>query len=253
MEFEGKIALVTGSSRGIGKATALEFARKGANLIVTCLRKKTEAQAVVNEIQKMGREAIAVKVNVADLDQIKELFSQIKEAFGRLDILINNASIAAFKSLAELTPKSLNFTLDANIAGPFWCIKEALQLMPKPGGKIVNLSSIGSQRIIKKGAADYTAAKAGLEGLTRYLAFELAPLGINVNAVAPGLVNTDSLKFLLKDPEFKKRVEFCQENIGWKIIAEPEDIAKVVVWLCSEEANWIKGQVIDASGGLTLI
>lgn len=249
-QFKGKVALVTGSSRGIGKATALELAQRGANVVVNYLRKSSKAEEVVSQIQKLGQESIAIKANVAKREKVEQMFARIKEEFGTLDLLINNASMAAFRDLEGLDEKSLNFSVSINMGGPIWCAQQAGLLMEKTGGSIVNVITIGIEKMFVE-SLDYVATKTGLTGITRYLAKELAPK-INVCGISPGLVETDSLAKLRQNPKFQKQLELLN-HYDWIEVACPKEIAKIIAFLCTREARFIKGHVIDASGGMLLI
>src|SRR4051794_25120014 len=189
-----KVALVTGSSRGIGKATALQLAREGYDLVINYARSKTAALETAAEIEALGRKALVVKANVGDVDKIKKLFEAIKEEFGRLDVFINNAASGVQRPLMELEESHWNWTMDINTKALLFCAQEAAKLMERNGGgKIVSISSLGSIRYLK----NYTAvgvSKAALEALTRYLAVELSPRNICVNAVSGGVIDTDALK-----------------------------------------------------------
>ncbi len=187
-----KVALVTGSSRGIGKATALQLAREGYDLVINYARSKTAALETAAEIEALGRKALVVKANVGDVDKIKKLFEAIKEEFGRLDVFVNNAASGVQRPLMELEESHWDWTMNINSKALLFCAQEAAKLMDQ-GGKIVSISSLGSIRVIE----NYTVvgvSKAALEALTRYLAVELAAKNIVVNAVSGGVVDTEALK-----------------------------------------------------------
>ena len=187
-----KVALVTGSSRGIGKATALQLAREGYDLVINYARSKTAALETAAEIEALGRKALVVKANVGDVDKIKKLFEAIKEEFGRLDVFVNNAASGVQRPLMELEESHWDWTMNINSKALLFCAQEAAKLMDQ-GGKIVSISSLGSIRVIE----NYTVvgvSKAALEALTRYLAVELAEKNIVVNAVSGGVVDTEALK-----------------------------------------------------------
>ena len=199
-----KVALVTGSSRGIGKATALQLAREGYDLVINYARSKTAALETAAEIEALGRKALVVKANVGDVDKIKKLFEAIKEEFGRLDVFVNNAASGVQRPLMELEESHWDWTMNINSKALLFCAQEAAKLMDQ-GGKIVSISSLGSIRVIE----NYTVvgvSKAALEALTRYLAVELAEKNIVVNAVSGGVVDTEALK------HFPNRAEMLAES-----------------------------------------
>src|SRR6478672_8398335 len=200
-----KVALVTGSSRGIGKATALRLAKEGYDIVINYARSKSKAQETAAEIEAIGRKALIVKANVGDVEKIKFLFEEIKREFGRLDVFVNNAASGVQRPLMELEESHWDWTININSKALLFCAQEAAKLMEiNGGGKIVSISSLGSIRYLK----NYTVvgvSKAALEALTRYLAVELAPMGITVNAVSGGAVDTEALK------HFPNREELLEE------------------------------------------
>lgn len=249
MVLAGKIALVTGGSRGIGRAIALKLADMGADLAINFFRSRQKAQETQQEIFALGRECAIFRANINDTESIKKLFHEIKNKFGRLDILVANAAMAMFGKLEDFSLKGWEVTMDANAKSYFLCAQEAYKLMPK-GGKIVALTSYGSQKYIP-GYAALGSAKAAVETLTKYLAVEFAERGINVNCVSGGAVDTDSLKVLA---QYSRHIvdEYIRKTPA-KRLGRPEDIANVVAFLCTQEANWIRGQTIIADGGFSLM
>lgn len=245
--FENKVALVTGSSRGIGKAIALELARGGANLIINYRRRTVTAQRegirTKREIEKLGQKALLVRANIGRPREVDFLFEKIEENFDRIDILVNNAALTIPKKLQEMTEADWNLVLDINIKGTMAATKKALRLM-KNKGWIVNISGLGSRVHFVSGYGGLGAAKAALESLTRELQVELEDEGrdIVVNAICPGVVDTTSFWF------FQKRglIEFDYQ----RCFIKPQQIAKLTAYLCSQDL--IRGQVIIADRGMFL-
>jgi enoyl-[acyl-carrier protein] reductase III len=247
MQLRNRIALVTGSGRGIGRAIALRLAADGADVLVNCFRNPDRARETAAEIEAAGRRACVVKANVGDPNGIERLIDAAVE-FGGLDILVNNAASGYSRPIAEQRIKGWDWTLDINARAALFLGQKALPLMrERGGGHIVNVTSIGSQRVIP----DYSvigASKAALEAVTRYLAVEFAPHGVVANAVSPGLVATDALAHVAKDPEATRGV--TQPPAGRSVT--PEDVAGVVAFLCSPDAAMIRGQVIAVDGGYSV-
>ena len=245
-DFKGKVALVTGGSRGIGKAIALEFARQGADLAFNYLRSHSMAAETQREIEELGVCCLRIKAHLGDSSKIKELFADVEREFGRLDILVNNAATGVQRPASELEEKHWDWTMNVNAKAPWLCAIEATRLMTN-GGHIVNITSLGSQRVLPYYFLVGTS-KAALESLTRYLAVELAPKGISVNAVSGGYVDTGALD------HFPNRENMLAEGertpVGRRLTAD--DIARVVAFLCTKEAEMIRGQVIVVDGGASL-
>ncbi|MCU9601182.1 enoyl-[acyl-carrier-protein] reductase FabL [Pallidibacillus thermolactis] len=248
--MSNKVALVTGSSRGIGKKTAIRLAEKGYDIVVNYVRSKAAAEETAQEIKKLGRKAIVVRAHVGDVEKVKAMFQTINEEFGRLDVFINNAASGVQRPLMELEEKHWNWTLDINSKALLFCAQEAAKLMEKNGGgKIVSLSSLGSIRYIE----NYTlvgTSKAAVEALTRYLAVELAPKNIVVNAVSGGAVDTDALK------HFPNRDELIQEALRKTPagrMVEIDDLVNTILFLVSDDASMIRGQTIIVDGGQSLL
>jgi enoyl-[acyl-carrier protein] reductase III len=249
MSFEGQVALVTGSSRGIGEAIALELARRGADIIITYVRKGSAAEETVAAIEELGRRAHAVQVDLRDLDQIDVLFREAEETFGGIDILVNNAASGYIRPIMQQRPKGWDWTMNINARAVLFTSQHAAKIMERRGGgKIVNLSSIGSIRVMPEYVV-IGVSKAALEALTRYLAFELAPLNIVVNAVSGGLIDTDALQFF---PDRDKMLNVGRERTPAGRLVTPQDMANVVAFLCTEDASMIRGQTIIVDGGYTL-
>lgn len=246
MKFKGKIALVTGGSRGIGKAIALEMARRGADIAFNYLRSHDAAAETQGEIEDLGVRCLRVKAHLGEKARIEELFALVKDEYGRLDFLINNAASGVQRSAAELDEKHWDWTMGINAKAPWLCSIEASKLMAG-GGAIVNLTSEGSRRVLPNYFSVGTS-KAALEAVTRYLAVELAPNGIRVNAVSGGYVETGALDHF---PNREEMLEAGRRTPAGRMVSS-EDIAKVVVFLCGDDAHMIRGQVIVVDGGATL-
>jgi enoyl-[acyl-carrier protein] reductase III len=244
------VAVVTGSSRGIGKAIALRLAKEGYDIVVNYARSKEAALQTAQEIEALGRKALVVKANVGKVEKIQEMFAQVDEVFGRVDVLINNAASGVLRPAMELEESHWNWTMDINSKALLFCAQEAAKRMEKVGGgKIVSISSLGAIRYLE----NYTAvgvSKAAVESLTRYLAVELAPKNISVNAVSGGAVDTDALK------HFPNREELLSDAIAKTPagrMVKPEDIVNAVMFLLSDDAEMIRGQTIIVDGGRSLL
>ncbi len=239
-----RIALVTGASRGIGRACALELAKAG-NKVALAARQVDKLEEVAAEIRALGGEAFVVALDLSSFDSIKEGFSRVTKEFGRIDILVNNAGVTKDNLALRLKPDDWNMVLQTNLSGAFFCIQQVISpMMRERWGRIVNISSVVGQAG-NPGQANYVASKAGLLGLTKSLAQELASRNITVNAVAPGFIETDMTN-VLKD-EQKTRIT---QNIPMGRIGAPEEVAAAVRFLASEEASYITGNVIDVNGGM---
>ena len=249
--FEHKIALVTGSGRGIGRAIALHFARLGADIAVNYFRNRQPAEETAEEIRAAGCNAIAIKANVGDLDDISFLFDEIERSFGGLDFLVSNAASGYNRPAMQQKPKGWEWTMNINARSLLFAAQRAVPMMEKRGGGvIVSISSPGSMRVLP----DYVvvgASKAALEALTRYLAIELAAKNIVVNAISPGVVETGALKHFdtMQKTGISARI---RANTPAGRMVTPEDVAGVAAFLCSPAAAMIRGQVILMDGGYTL-
>lgn len=243
----GKNALVTGASRGIGKAIALELAKQGANVVVNYAGSEAKAQAVVEEIEQLGVKAFKVQADVANESNVKEMVKEVIGQFGSLDILVNNAGITKDNLLMRMKEEEFDQVINTNLKGVFICTKAVTrQMMKQRSGKIINVSSIvgvsGNQ-----GQANYVAAKSGVIGLTKTTAKELASRNIFVNAVAPGFIATEMTDVLTEEQRAGMLAMIPLGKLG-----QAEDVAKVVRFLASDDSNYITGQTIHIDGGMVM-
>jgi glucose 1-dehydrogenase len=249
--LQGKIAVVTGSDSGIGQATAEEFAKEGADVVVTYLHDQDGAEETRRRVEAAGRRALVARLDVRDSNEVAHLFERTERQLGTPYILVNNAGIdSTGKPVAEMPAEDWDNELKTNLYGPFYCCQHFIRARQAAGGhgKIINVTSV-HQEIPRAGAAGYDVAKGGLRNLTRTLCLELAPDHINVNNIAPGMVLTPMNQSALDDP--KVREEEVQ-TIPWKRAAEPWEVAKLAVYLASEEADYVTGQTFTIEGGLEM-
>ena len=251
--FVGKIALVTGSGRGIGKTIALRFASEGADVLLNYFRNREPAEQTAAEVRSLGRRAYVVRADVGKAEDVERLVDTAAEQFGGLDILIHNAASGYNRPVMEQRVKGWDWTLNINARAALFLAQRAAPLMQaRGGGAIVNISSVGAQRVLPEYVV-VGASKAALEAVTRYLAVELAPMKIVVNTVSAGMVQTDALRhFPAMRDQFEERFAYALERTPAGQILSPEDIAGVVAFLCSPEAFMIRGQTILVDGGATL-
>jgi 3-oxoacyl-[acyl-carrier protein] reductase len=244
----GKVALITGSSRGIGAAIATRFAKDGAKVVVNYANSEKEANEVVAGIKAAGGEAIAVKANMGNASEIPGMFAATTKAFGKLDILVNNAAVMQRLFLPEVTAETIDAHFNVNVKGYLLCAKYAAELMIN-GGCIINVGSAIS-RMAYPGAVVYTATKGAIDVMTRVLAAELGPKGIRVNVLAPGSTRTD----MNSEKSGKTKEEERQEIAATALrrIGEVDDIADAAALLASEDARWVTGAWLDVSGGIRL-
>jgi enoyl-[acyl-carrier protein] reductase III len=247
MSLKGRVALITGGSRGIGRAITLKLASEGADVVINFFRKRDTAESTAEAARRQGVVAHIIKANLAEPEKIDRMFAEIEERFGRLDILVNNAASGVARSAMELDSDGWDWTMNINARAALLCAQRAVRLM-KNGGVIVNISSLGSRLVMPI----YTAvgvSKAALEALTRYLAIELAPRGIRVNAIAAAAVQTEALKLYIADSNIPRPMV---TNTPAGRMVQPEDVANVVAFLCDDAASMIRGQIIVIDGGVSL-
>ncbi|MBU9888952.1 MAG: SDR family oxidoreductase [Candidatus Omnitrophica bacterium] len=248
--LQGKVALITGASRGIGKATANRLAAEGVHIAVNYLQNEEAAQKTVTELRSQGVKAAPFQANVGDPDAQGPLIESVVKTFGTIDILVHNAALGAFKPVHRLKMNQWDLSMSINAKAFLALTQKVLPIMePKRDGAIIAISSLGSHRFIPNYGA-IGISKAALECMIRYLAVELMPQGIRVNGVSGGLVDTDALKAF---PFFEKFKSEVLKRTPSGRIGKPEDLANVVAFLCSPESSWIVGQVLIADGGLSLI
>ena len=240
------MALITGGSRGIGKVIALDLARRGASIAFNYLRSHDAAAKTEKEIKKLGVDCLSVKAHVGNPDKIKELFEQVDKKYGSLDILVNNAATGIQRNAMDLETKHWDWTMSVNARGPWLCSIESSRLMKK-GGCIINISSLGSHRVLPYYFSVGTS-KATLEAMTKYLAVELAPLNIRVNAVSGGYVKTDAFDSF---PNKDDMVAAAESTVTTRVL-DPQDLANAVAFLCSDESEMIRGHILVVDGGVTL-
>ncbi len=246
-KLAGKVAVVTGASKGIGAAIATHLAAEGAAVVVNYSSSKEGAERVVADIKKKGGQAVAVQANLAKPAEVKRLFDETKKAFDKVDILVNNAGIYEFAPLGEITPEHFHKHFDLNVLGLLLASQEAVKHMGNAGGSIVNISSVVADAAPPNFSV-YSATKAAVNAVTRSLAQELGPRKIRVNAVNPGMVETEGTHSAgITESEFRKQTE-AQTPLGR--IGKPQDIAPAVVFLASPDSTWITGEALYISGGL---
>ena len=247
MNFEGKTALVTGGSRGIGRAVCLELAKGGANVVLCYAGNEAAAQETVQAVETLGARALAVRCDVSAAARVDELVKAAVEAFGRIDILVNNAGITRDNLLMRMSEADFDAVISANLKGAFLCMKAVSRLMLKQRyGRIVNLSSVVALRG-NAGQVNYAASKAGVIGMTKSLAKELASRGVTVNAVAPGFIETDMTAALSESAR-----SAAQGGIPMNRLGAPEDVARAVAFLAGDGAAYITGQVLAVDGGMAM-
>lgn len=253
MNHQNKVALVTGSSRGLGRNIAMQLARSGADVVVTYRSGRAEADAVVAEISALGRKAVALRLDVADTKTFADFAADLKTALvatwgrERFDFLVNNAGIDLAKPFGEFTEEDFDALLNVHFKGVFFLTQRLLPLIAD-GGRIVNTST-GLARFSVPGYSAYASMKGAIEVLTRNLAKELGARGISANTVAPGIIETDFTRRALSHPGAR---EFMAKNIALGRVGVPDDIGGVVDFLCSEAGRWVNAQRIEASGGMLI-
>jgi 3-oxoacyl-[acyl-carrier protein] reductase len=246
-KLTGKVAVVTGASKGIGAGIAKRFAAEGAAVVVNYASSKSDADKVVDEISKAGGKAVAIHGNVAKKSEVAQLFSSASKAFGKIDILVNNAGVYEFVPLEEVTEKQFHWHFDTNVLGILLVTQEALKHFGSEGGSIVNISSLASS-LTPPTAVVYNATKGAVDAITRTLAKELGPRKIRVNSVNPGMVITDGvLAAGFDQSDFRKTLE-AQTPLGR--IGQTDDIAPAAVFFASDDSKWITGETLLIAGGL---
>ncbi len=247
MSLAGKTALVTGGTRGIGRATALALARAGADVAVNYFRSREDARTVVAEIEALGRRGLAVRANVGNAEQLDKMVAEVHSAFGHVDILVSNAALGVPSTVLAMEQKAWDIALGTNAWAFAELVKRVAPIM-RDGGRIFTLSSFGAERAIDAYAA-IGASKAALESLTRSVAYELAPRGITANIIRAGFIDTDALR------QFPNRAEMEEDNrrrTPMGRIGRPEDVADAIALLARDGARWITGQTIVIDGGWSL-
>ena len=250
MRFDGKTAVVTGASRGIGRATALALAREGCNVVVNYEKNSQKADEVVNAINRMKAQAIAIRCDVSKRTEVAAMFEAMAGEFGDVDILVNNAAVDFGRTMLETTDEIWDRTLDVNLKGVFLCTQVAAKYMvQRKYGRIVNISSNSGFGIAVWNETAYAASKAGVIQLTKTAAFELGQFGITVNCVAPGAVDTEMLKGKMTDQEYAEFLEARKKITSLGMVGEPEDIAAAVLFLASDDSKFITGKTLLVDGG----
>ena len=245
--LKDKVAIVTGGTRGIGRAIALKLADKGANIVINYRNSDKEAEELKAILEEKGVKVLTVKCDISNFEDSKNLMDKCKEVFGKIDILVNNAGITKDTLIMRMKEEDFDSVIDVNLKGTFNCAKNASAIMLKQRfGKIINMTSVVGIAG-NAGQVNYAASKAGVIGLTKSLAKELGSRGITVNAVAPGFINTDMTASLSE-----KVKEEASKNIPLKRLGDPEDVANLVGFLASDAANYITGQVINVDGGMVM-
>lgn len=248
MKLEGKVALVTGGSRGIGRAVALELAKEGADIGVNYVRNKDAADEIVSKIESVGRKAIPVQADVSIITEIERMVEQIWDEFGKIDVLVNNAGIAYIEPFSNVSEETWDRTLNVNLKGTFFSSQIVANKMIKEQikGSIINMSATNGQ-VAEADTVHYNASKGGVDMVTRSLAIELAPFKIRVNGIAPGVIKTEIDVDFFTDPKFK---EDYLRHVPMGKFGESEEVGKTAVFLASDDSSYITGHTIVIDGGL---
>lgn len=245
--LQGKCAVITGASRGIGREIALKYAKEGANIVLNYRNSETEALKLKEELDKLGSDTLIIKANVSNFEEAEKLIKEAKETFGRVDILVNNAGITKDNLIMRMKEEDFDSVIDVNLKGAFNCLKAVTPIMVRQkSGKIINMSSVVGV-IGNAGQVNYCASKAGLIGMTKSLAREIGGKNINVNAIAPGFIDTDMTKVLSEDQ--KKNI---MSQVPLKRLGQAGDIANLALFLASNQSDYITGQVIHVDGGMAM-
>ncbi len=246
-KLTGRIAVVTGASKGIGAGIAKELAAEGATVVVNYATSKQDAEKVVAEIERAGGQAVAIGGSVADPKQIDALFCEVKQRFGRVDILVNNAGVYSFSPVDQITPEEIDRLFGTNVKGLLLATRAAVALFPEDGGSVVNIGSVVSE-IAPPASAIYSGTKGAVDVITRVFAKELGPKKIRVNAVNPGLTHTEGVHTAgIAGSDFEQD---AVKNTPLGRVGKPQDIASVVSFLASDDAGWVTGALLQAGGGL---
>ncbi len=244
MKLADKVAIVTGAGKEIGKGIALELAKAGADVVANYAHSEMGAKEVVTDIKAIGRNAIAIQADVSQASDVNAMIDQAYQVFGRIDILVNNAGVTIFRDFFEVSEADWDMVLGVNLKGTFLCSQAAARRMKEVGdGKIINIGSVHSQATLPE-FTPYVASKGGIDALTRQMALALAPYKINVNTIAPGLIEVEKIR---ANPIYDRAHRAKQ--IPWGRVGFPEDIGKIVVFFASEESEFITGQVLFVDGG----
>lgn len=243
--LEGRVALVTGGSRGIGSSIAMELARNGANIAINYANNSEKAEKVIKEIKKLGADAISIKADVSKEEDVKKLVKKAEKELGKIEILVNNAGITRDNLLIRMKKEDFEDVLDVNLIGTFLCTKAVSRgMMKKRYGKIINITSVVGI-MGNAGQGNYSASKAGVIGFTKSMAKELGSRGIRINAVAPGFIDTEMTQVL--DEELKEKMI---DNIPLGKLGDTQDVANLVAFLASKKSDYITGQVLSVDGGM---
>lgn len=250
-ELDGKIALVTGARRGIGRGISLELARQGADVAINDVEGQAQAEAVAEEVRALGRRAIVVMADVAKPDQVQAMVARVVAELGGLDILVNNAGVESILPVLEITPEEWERVTHINLKGEFLCAQAAARHMVAAGkgGAIVNIGSVQAGMVLP-GRTHYAPSKRGIEALTANLAAELATHNIRVNCVHPGLIDTDMTSWVMKDPNI---LPIVLEKIALRRPGQPSEIGHAVAFLASDKASYITGQSLYVDGGFRIL
>lgn len=246
-DLSGKTAVITGGTKGIGRSVARKLAARGADVVVNYFRSRSAAAETVAELEALGVQAHAVRGNIANKEFHQKLFEEVAEKFGKVDILVSNAALGIYANVLDVDERAWDLSLHTNAEALLFCAQRAVPIMPD-GGKIVSLSSLGSHRYIP-GYSAIGISKAAIESLTRYLAHELAPRRINVNCVSGGFIDTDALKIF---PNYDDMLKEVVRRTPFGRVGTPDEVADVVVFLCSDAARWITGQILIVDGGYSM-
>jgi len=248
MELKGKVAFVSGGTKGIGRCIAERLAEKGANVVVNYFRSRQSANETVEKLKSYGVDSYAHRANMGNHDQLPAIFEDIKERFGKLDILISNAALGLYTKMIDIDDKAWDLSMHTNARAFLNCVQLASPIMPDHG-RVVTLSSLGSIRYIP-GYASIGVSKAAIENMVKYMAIELASRRITVNCVSGGFIDTNALKVF---PNYQEMLNGVIERTPFKRVGKPEEIADVVVFLAGPKATWITGQTIIVDGGYSLM